>query len=452
MASSKTFTIFTKFAVKNGFSGPVLSMAKGADKMAARVDKAAKATKAFGGGVMAVGKFAAGAGLAVAAAGAAAFKLAEGSARAADDILNTASALGISTKALQEYRYVGIQAGLTTEEMDAALRKLTVNLGKDSADVENALYQVGLTADQLKAAGPERSLELIANGFKSIQDPTTKAAVATALFGKSSIRMVNALSGGSDAIAKLRGEAQEVGYVMSGAALDAAGEFDDTLDKLGATLTGVSNRMAARAIPGMTKFAASLQKGLQPGGRLSNLLDSLGATAGKVGDFIGPIFDTVADNLPKIMNFVGGLFNAIQPVLKPLLGILEPIFKIFENLMPLITGLVNVVSSILAPILETIKFILEGVASLTSDTSGSGIRGAGMAPAGGGLPGSGATRFPVSPNAGVISSSTTTTNRSTVDVNLNGLPTGSSVKQTGNAPDVTLNTGSTIDWSPKRKR
>ena len=454
MAGVKQFTIFTKFAVKNAWSGPVLGMAKGADKLAMSTDRALKVVGKFGKGVLAVGKYAAAAGGAAIAASAGIFALAKSSAEAADDILNTSAALGLSTDALQEYRYAGIAAGLTTEEMDAALRKLTVNLGKDSEDVSNALYQIGLSAEDLKAAGPDRSLDLIANGFQSITDPTKKAAVATALFGKSSVRMVNALSKGSKGIADLRAEAQEIGYVLGGDALENAGKLDDTLDRFGATATGLGNRMAAKVIPQVTKFVESLSKGIQPGGKFEKIIDSVGTFLGKGGDFVGPFLDKIIQFVPKLAGFASGILDALQPVIKPLMAIFEPVFKIFENMMPLITGLVGVVSNILGPILETIKFILEGVALITAGGApGGGPAGAGgVAPASFGMPGGGAPRFstPVSSQTSLVTSNTTT-NRSTLDVNVSA-PPGTSSKLTGSAPDITLNTGQTRSFSPVRKR
>lgn len=455
MAGVKSFTVFTKFAVKNGFSGPVLAMAKGADKMAARADKAAKTMKAFGQGAAKVGKFVGGVALGAAAAGAAVFKLAEGSARAADDILNTANALGLSTKALQEYRYVGIQAGLTTEEMDSALTKLTKNLGNGSGEVENALYQIGVSAEQLKAAGPDKSLELIAEGFRNVKDPQTKAAVAMTLFGKASVRMVNALDKGAAGIAGFRAEAEEVGYVMDDTALEKAGALDDALDKLGATATGAGNRFAAKLIPGVMKLTQGLQKGLQPGGALSKIIDKLASFGGSIGGGLGPAFDKVLEFVPKLIGYAEGLWNALKPVVEPVLSMIEPVLKIVDNLMPAVIKAVEFAAKILEPFLAAIKAILDGLAYITGEHVAVAQRGAGTTTSPS-RPGSGAPR--TSPGAGVPMSpassvmSTTTTNKSEVAITVGNLPPGSTVKQDKPAPGITVNTGQTVDWAPKKTR
>lgn len=454
MAGAKSFTVYTKFAVKNGFSGPILAMAKGADKMAARVDAAQKVAGKLGKGVMAVGKFAAVAGGAAVAAGAGIFALARSSSEAADDILNTSAALGLSTDALQEYRYAGLQAGLTTEDMDKALTKLTVNLGKDGGETANALYQIGISAEDLKNVKPDQVLEALAEGFKSVKDPQKKAAVATALFGKASVRMVNVLSKGAAGIQKYRKEGKALGATMSDEMLKSAGDLDNQFDKLGPTLTGLGNRLAAKVIPQVSKFVATLQDGIQPGGKFEKIIDSVGNFLGKGGDFVGPFLDKIIEFVPKLAGFASGILDALQPVIKPLMAIFEPVFKIFENLMPLITGLVGVVSTILGPILETIKFILQGMAAITGDTSGSGARGMGGMSTIPAMPGSGAPRFstPVSPQTSVVTSNSTTTNvgKSELAVTVAG---AQSAKLTGNAPGITLNTGQTRDFTtPRGKR
>lgn len=426
MAGAKSFTIFTKFAVKNGFSGPVLNMAKGADKLSARLAVAGKVAGKLGNGALAVGKFAAMAAGAAVAAGAAIFKLAQSSSSAADEIINTSSALGISTDALQEYRYAGIAAGMTTEEMDAALSKLTINLGKDSSQVSDALYQIGLSADDLKAAGPDKSLEMIASGFATVKDPAKKAAVATALFGKSSVRMVNALSGGPEAVAALRKEAQDIGYVMGGSTLSNAEDLDNTLDRFGATATGLGNRLASKVMPQVTKFVASLSAGIQPGGKFEKIIDSVGSVFGSAGEFIGPFIEKLVDFIPKLASFASGIVEALKPVLEPLMEMLDPILKIFENLMPTIKAIVGVVATVIGPVLDAVKWILEQVAIISTPQTQATLASA-----------------PVSSTTSMISS---TTNRSTVDFNFGNMPAGASVKQTGAAPGVTLNTGRSLGY------
>lgn len=457
MAGTKSFTVFTKFAVKNNFTGPVLGMAKSADKLAMRAEMAkaslAKIGKVVGGVGGALGKGVLGVAGAATAAGAAVFALAKNSASAADDILNTANAIGISTKALQEYRYVGVQAGLTTEEMDGAMTKLTVNLGKNFEDVDAALYQIGLSAEGLRAAGPEKTLEYIAQGFKNTKDPAKKAAVATALFGKSSVRMVNALEGGAAGIAAIRKEAGDIGYVMGEEAVKAAGNLDDMLDKLGATATGVGNRLAAKVIPQVTAMVDKMQKGIAPGGQFEGLIKVGERVLGFFGNLAAGFFDKFGEFANKMAPFVERIIGAIEPLIKPILGLLDPIFKMAERLAPMIEGAVKIVAAVLGPVIEGLTWILNGLASIGTGTPGTGLHGGVSTNPSTGMVGGGAPRWtpaPMSPQTAPLSSSSSTTTTSKVELSV---APGVNAKQDKPAPGVTLNPGKpgggAPRWSPK---
>lgn len=454
MAGTKSFTVFTKFAVKNNFTGPVLAMAKSADKLAMKAEQVKATLGKVGkvGGMVAKGVGAIGAASAV--AGTAVFALARHSATLADDILNTASAIGISTDALQQYRYVGVQAGLTTEEMDTALTKLTVNLGKNFEEVDHALYQIGLSAEGLKAAGPEKALEYIAQGFKNTKDPAKKAAVATAIFGKASVRMVNALDGGSESIAAFRKEAGDIGYVLAsgpGSALEAAGKLDDTLDKLGATATGVGNRLASKIIPQVTALAEKFQKGIQPGGQYEGLLRVGEKVLGFFGNLAGGFFDKFGEFATKIAPYVESIVGAIEPLIKPLLSLLDPIFKIVERLAPMVEVVVKIVASVLGPVIDSLKWVLESVATI--GTGGEVARGYSAGTPGGNTartaPRFGTSATPMSPATAPLATSSTTTNTSRVELSV---APGINAKQDKAAPGVTLNNGQTQSFAPVRTR
>ena len=484
-------------------------MAKGADKLAAQMESAKKSAANFGAGALQVGKVLGGIAIGAIAAGAAVFKLTQNTAAAADDILNTSNALGISTKALQEYRYVGVQAGLTTEEMDSALTKLTKNLGSDSAAVDEALSKIGLTSKELKAAGPDKSLEMVAQGFQSITDPTVKAAVAMSLFGKSSVRMVNALSKGEAGIAALRTEAQEIGYVMDGEALDAAGNLDDTLDKLGATFTGLKARITSGAMPGMTKFIDKIQAGIKPGGQFEGVIKLVGLAISKIGDIAGGAIDFIVLMVEKlepfktiilaitagviaygiaikVLNAISIVMTAVQWALNVAMGA-NPIGLIILAIAALVAGIVLLIANWEAclPVLKIVgkaflSFIAMSFAPLliAIDAVITGLIAIGNLA---GMDTSGLKSFqdkarsfvventfsgdiadvvtkknigttPMSPASSTMATSSTST--SNVAITVGNLPAGSSVKQDKPAPGVTLNTAKTVApaWAPTRTR
>jgi len=435
-----------------------------------------------------VGKIAVGVGASAMAAGTAVFGLATKASKAADDIAETAASLGMSTKALQEYRYVAQLTGLTTEEMDSALSKLTVNLGKGGSEVESALASIGLSVGQLKAAGPDQALEAVANALQGVQDPAQRAAVVTTLFGRSSIKMINALSGGEAALRSLRQEAGQVGYVMDEAAIAAGTTMGDALDRLQATAAGLFNRIGSTFFPIVTQAVDGIGKFiLQNEDLFGRAVASLGKVFEAIGPFAEKLLQAFAPLLEQIGPILSGAIDKLVPVFARLLEaagpVLEKIIASIDRMLPSILKVAEAVGKVLIPVFELLSPVLDlilpviellargiaevvgwiadglgpivewitGVVEKVSGFFGGKNKAPALAMAGApalaapALPAAGrASAVPLSSRSTTIeSNSTTTTQRGIVDVNFNGAPAGTTVKTSGAAaPAVTLSTGS----------
>lgn len=129
---------------------------------------------------------------------------------------------------------------------------------------------------------------------------------------------------------------------------------------------------------------------------------------------------------------------------------LKKLWNESETLQTVVKALGIALAIALSPVLIPIAAIIAGFYGMykayqwvKSKISGepidvnANIPGVGSGGAGG-LPG---VVGPQSANQGVINSNSTTTNRSQLDVNIGGLPKGSSVNQRGSAPNITVNTG-----------
>lgn len=157
-----------------------------------------------------------------------------------------AQQLGVTTKELQEYRYAATQAGLSQDEMDTALSKLTRNLGeaaKGSKAQAEAFAKLGINIrdanGNIKSAGaiiPE-----IAEALKGVHDPAERAAALVDLFGKSGQKLEPLLAGGAAGVNNLRDAAQRLGIVLSDRQIQQA---DDTADKLAALKTVLEAKIA----------------------------------------------------------------------------------------------------------------------------------------------------------------------------------------------------------------
>lgn len=193
----------------------------------------------------------------------------------ASSLGEVAQQLGVTTKELQEYRYVASQVGVEQDVMDKSLAKLTRTIGqaatggKAQQKVFDALgISVRDVNGQVRTAGDV--LPEIADALAKISDPARRAAVETQLFGRAGQQLDTMLAGGSKAMNELRAAAHDLGIVLSEDQIQRA---DETADKL----SEVKQVLEA-------KIAGTVADNAQS---IVGLADSLGQLAGAVVKFLG---------------------------------------------------------------------------------------------------------------------------------------------------------------------
>lgn len=243
----------------------------------------------------------------------------------ASSLGEVAQQLGVTTKDLQEYRYAASQAGVSQEQMDAGLAKLTRTIGeaKAGSKAQVATFrELGVAIEdangRVYTAG--EAIPKIADALAKIKDPATRARLEVELFGKAGQKLDTLLSGGSEAINNLRNAARKLGIVLSD---DQIQNADDTADKLSAVkqvleanVAGVvaNNAQAiltladalAQAAAQSAKFAVEYPKaaGLLAGAAAGARFGPWGAAAGGVvGVAIGSKMQRAADDQNMDLNF-----------------------------------------------------------------------------------------------------------------------------------------------------
>lgn len=142
--------------------------------------------------------------------------------------------LGVTIKDLQVYRYIASQVGLSQEEIDASLQKLTRTAGEAAAGSKSqakAFADLGIavtdTNGRVKTAS--ELMPAVADGLARIQDPARRAAIEVDLFGRAGQNLDPLLSQGSRAIKEMEDRAAGLGIILSD---DLAKGADDAADKM----------------------------------------------------------------------------------------------------------------------------------------------------------------------------------------------------------------------------
>lgn len=155
-----------------------------------------------------------------------------------------AQQLGVTTKDLQVFRFAAGQVGVSQEELETGLSKLTITLGKVAAGAKApiaALNAIGVSVDEIKGKDTGEAFRIIADGLQKVTDRSQRAAIEVALFGRSGAKLDTLLSGGSSALNELADAAERLGIVLSDEQIQKA---DETADKLDAIKTVLSAQIA----------------------------------------------------------------------------------------------------------------------------------------------------------------------------------------------------------------
>jgi hypothetical protein len=249
--------------------------------------------------------------------GATLFGLAKSTADAADSADEDAQKLGLTIEALQELRYAAERSGAETSDLDAALGKMNVTLGKALAgggSTGKAFEALGLSAAQLAAVAPDQALEQIADALHRIPNPAERAAAAQAIFGKGARQLGVMLADGSEGLRQMRADARATGAVLSSQTAKQASDFNDRLLDLQLTLGGLKNTFGAALLPVLTdlftKLAAWLRQNRDRVEQLAvRFARWLEGSLPKLLELLEDLRDlavTVADGAQKVADFLGG--------------------------------------------------------------------------------------------------------------------------------------------------
>lgn len=186
-----------------------------------------RATKAIGGAIAALTGFLTAAIGASVAVGVASLKM-------ADTLANSAQRIGISTTALQEYQYVARKTGEDVYAVSGALETFADKLDAAAAGLSKndlKLFKaIGLEQTDLRASkDTETALDEVIDRIGALKSEADRSAISEKLgLGP----LVTALSEGSAEVARLRDEAQALGFTLDEELIRKGSEAQGKLEDL----------------------------------------------------------------------------------------------------------------------------------------------------------------------------------------------------------------------------
>jgi hypothetical protein len=171
----------------------------------------------------------------------------------------------------------------------------------------DALNDLGLTYKDLDGLAPEEQFKVLAQAISEVEDPSRKAALAQAIFGRAGTELIPLMNQGAEGINAYIDKAKELGIVFDDETSEAAVRFTDMMDRLGKMIQMVAVEIGSALAPSLT----------EAGDKFQEVIESVRAWIEDNGDLIVTI--------AKLAAYVGGAgvaLLAIGKVIGAISGIL----------------------------------------------------------------------------------------------------------------------------------
>ena len=261
-------------------------------------------------------RLAVGAGIAVgaiAAVGTAVYATTRGFVDWADDIGDSAEALGMSTQALQTWQFAAATVGVGGAKMTASVARFSKAVMEGGDATDETLSKLTINAARLRKLSLDEQLEVVAEAFKNYKG-ADKAALSMKLFGKSGYQLAGILSKGKKGLDEFRKAGEETGAVLDDEAAAAAGEAASALDMFGITMLGLRNTIAIQFVPTLRRLAERFTQFARENGpqirewasRFATLIET------KVVPAIGAMIDKLPGIIDEFGKFASKLFDGAK--------------------------------------------------------------------------------------------------------------------------------------------
>jgi hypothetical protein len=247
----------------------------------------------------------------------------------ADEINTLAKTTGMSTDAIQEWRYAADLIDVSFETIEGSLTKLTQSMdsARDGSSKQAQAFK-DLGVEVTDANGNLRdSSEVfmdVLDALRKIENPTERDAAAMDVLGKSAKDLNPLIETSASDLADLRKEAHKVGAVMDKDTLDSMNEVQDAIDRVSGTWEGLKRTLGAaigiKILPDLEKFVGLFQD-LAKTGNVSEFIDKLIRQLTKernwsqAGEKIGDLLGRLLGNAPRIIvagvKLAGGLIKGL---------------------------------------------------------------------------------------------------------------------------------------------
>ncbi|MBQ9720306.1 MAG: hypothetical protein IJV64_06380, partial [Oscillospiraceae bacterium] len=298
-----------------GISG---SIAKVLDPEAEAAGKSAgnKLSSALGGALKTGGAIIAGASAAIAGLTKELVSGASQTAQYGDNIDKMSQKMGLSIQAYQEWDAIMQHSGTSIESLQASMKTLANAVENDN----DAFERLGISQEAIAAMDNEQLFSATITALQNVDNETERTYLAGQLLGRGATELGALLNTSAEETEAMRQRVHELGGVMSDEAVKASAAYQDSLQDMQTSFSGLSRGLLADFMPSITTvmdglteiFSGDSDKGVEMVSDgvdmlVDNISDKLPEFLELGTEILRSIVEALIENLPKLLEAGGEL-------------------------------------------------------------------------------------------------------------------------------------------------
>jgi len=243
--------------------------------------------------------------------------------------------IGIATKDLTQFQYAAKEAaGVSEQTFNMALRRMSRRIAEaaqGAGPAASAIKELGLSAQELKDAGPAEALRRISDAMQHTGTQSDRLRIAFRLFDTDGGALLPMLQEGSAGLAEYAKQADALGKSFSRVDAAQVEAANAAMDRIGDVISGVGNQLAIQLAPFVEEVATRLT-----------------ALSAEAGGFGGAITAAVEKSIRGI-GYLGNVMRGLHVTLKGLtlafqalgtgvLSISSQVYEGWQRIFELITA------------------------------------------------------------------------------------------------------------------
>lgn len=257
-----------------------------------------------------------------------------------DRIDKLSQKMNLSAESFQEWDFIMQHAGTSIESMQASIKTLS-----SAAETGNEAFErLGLSQEDIANMSGEELFSATITALQNVESETERTYLAGQLLGRGATELGALLNMSAEETEEMRNQVHELGGVLSDDAVKNAATFQDSLQNMQTSFTGLKNSMLTEFLPSFSTvmdglslvFSGDTDSGLgmiEQG--VNDLADNIAEVAPRFirigGTILTSLSSAIIDNLPvllstgaEVISQIGlGIINNLDTILPAVFGVIE---------------------------------------------------------------------------------------------------------------------------------